>query len=75
MQTKGLTGKPIFKKKKYRLFLESVGYSAFGLANGLLLSVFFKQKVRVIGFTTGFGFGLAVHKNANGLIQHILRKQ
>lgn len=57
-----------------RLLIQSVTYSAFGLLGGAGLSLFFKKKVPVMGYATGFGLGLAIHKNGHGLIQHVFGK-
>jgi hypothetical protein len=58
-----------------RLLFQSVGFAAFGLANGALLSIFFKRKVPVIAYASGLGLGVAVHHNANQLIKHIRAQQ
>ena len=46
-------------------------HAGTGLLTGGLLSVFFKNKIGIIGYTGGFALGLAIHKNGSGLIKHI----
>jgi len=56
------------------LILQSIAFSGFGLLTGAALSIFFKRKVVMMGYGTGFGLGIAIHQNANGLINHICQK-
>jgi hypothetical protein len=51
--------------------VDSVFYSSSALVTGALLSIFFKRKVAVMGYATGFGLGFAVQKDAGALIKHI----
>lgn len=53
------------------MLVHSFTYSTIGLLNGALLSVFFKNKVRIIGYAVGFGLGMAIHKDGSHLINHI----
>jgi hypothetical protein len=50
--------------------VDTVAYSAMGLGYGTLLSIFFIKKRKILGFSTGFGAGLAVHKNFNSQLNH-----
>ncbi|KAM3137814.1 hypothetical protein pb186bvf_010057 [Paramecium bursaria] len=59
--------------KLNRLLVQSVYHAGTGLLTGGLLSVFFKNKIGIIGYTGGFALGLAIHKNGSGLIKHILK--
>ncbi|CAD8067445.1 unnamed protein product [Paramecium sonneborni] len=57
-----------------RLLVKSVTYTSIGLFNGSLLSIFFKNKVGVIAYCSGIGFGLALHEYSNGLFDNVRRQ-
>jgi hypothetical protein len=56
-----------------RLVVDNVFYSVLGLSGGLFLSMFFKRKLPILAYSTGFGLGLAMHHNGSDLIKHIRR--
>ena len=52
-----------------RLIVDTVAYSLVGLGYGTLLSIFFVKKRKILGFSTGFGTGMAIHKNLHPLVE------
>ncbi|CAD8064241.1 unnamed protein product [Paramecium primaurelia] len=57
-----------------RLLVKSFTYTSAGLFSGSLLSIFFKNKVGVIGYSAGIGLGLALHQYSNGLFDTVRRQ-
>ena len=48
-----------------RLLVDFVIDGTKGFAYGLVLSIFFLKKRRVMGYGLGFGLGTALHKNCS----------
>jgi hypothetical protein len=48
-----------------RLLVDFTAYGTQGLAYGLIMSVFFIKKRRIMGYGFGFGLGTALNKNCS----------
>ena len=53
------------------MLIKGFAYTTVGVVGGTLLSVFFRNKVRIIGYSAGLGLGVAVQKYGSGLINQI----
>lgn len=57
---------------KLNRYLIDAGYYALkGLGYGLVASIFFSKRVRVMWYFTGFGFGYATYLNCHPLVNNL----
>lgn len=50
------------------MLVKSFTYTTVGVLSGVALSLFFKNKIRIVGYSAGLGLGLGFHKYGNGLV-------
>lgn len=43
--------------------VDSVAFATVGLGYGILFSILFKKKGKILGYGAGFGLGTAIYKN------------
>ena len=55
----------------FRLLVKGVTYTTVGVVGGALLSVFFRNKIRIVGYSAGLGLGVALQKYGCGLVNQI----